>query len=576
MGALNVYVNNKNTVVPKRVRKRKSRKSTRPESAVLKGEAVTAEIYKKPPTEDELEVQDREGMHTMFLVEEVVVKGASQALPALVFHDNGSNVTMIRRQLAEKLGLAGIKVKQKLVRSGGDVMDWETTAYKVPILGTDGKVVVLTAMGMEEISSDIKPTEVEAALKVFPQIKNINSIKRPSGAVDLLIGLNHMEVQPEEVERNQGLSLWKSKLGPRYLLGGTHPDIWLGSSSEVLMWTGALDICRSTSHASYKACHHTRVDQDPQSLSCRGIQGVVKFFEAEELGVGQPRRCDTCKNCVRCSYRAEYMTKVEAAELAAIEQNVVVDLANKRVSMRYPTKGDLSQFRDNQGQAIGCAVSLEKRLIRNKTRHLYNAEFKGYVERGVFKELTKHEMESWEGPVNYISHHGVPKPSPVTTALRLVSNSSLKNTQSGGISYNDFLFKGPNSLQPLLQVIADFHTFPNVVSWDFAKAYNTVYTFPEEMHMRRLVWRNAKDEPWRIFGIDRMHFGDRPAAAGLEVAKKKVAELGKQVDEQTADIITRGYVDDGLGGGPEYVVKKLIGAESFHSPEGDRLDQALS
>merc|ERR1711867_258098 len=358
-------------------------------------------------------------------------------------------------------------------------------------------------------------------------------------------------------------SLWKSKLGPRYLLGGTHPDIWLGSSSEVLMWTGALDICRSTSHASYKVCHHTLVDQEPQSLSCRGIQGVANFFKAEELGVGQPRRCDTCKHCVRCSYRAEYMTKVEAAKLAMLEQNVTVDLANKRVSMRYPTKGDLSQFREYQGQAIGCAASLERRLIWNKTRHLYNTEFKGYVERGVFKELTKHKMESWEGPVNYIYHHGVPKPSSVTTALRLVSNSSLKNTQSGGISYNDFLVKGPNSLQPLLQVIADFRTLPNVVSWDYAKAYNTVYTFPEEMHMRRLVWRYAEDEPWRIFGIDRMHFGDRPAATGLEVAKKKVAELGKQVDEQTADIITRGYVDDGFGGGPEYVVQKLIGVESF-------------
>ena len=36
-------------------------------------------------------------------------------MPALAFHDNGSNVTMIRRELAEKLGLAGSKVKQKLV-----------------------------------------------------------------------------------------------------------------------------------------------------------------------------------------------------------------------------------------------------------------------------------------------------------------------------------------------------------------------------------------------------------------------------------------------------------------------------
>ena len=146
------------------------------------------------------------------------------------------------------------------------------------------------------------------------------------------------------------------------------------------------------------------------------------------------------------------MTRKEAAELAMIEQNMTLDPSNNNVKIRYPAKGDLSQLRDNRGQAIGCAASLEKKLSKDKTRELYNDEFQGYVDRGVFKELSKDEMEAWDGPVNYISHHGVPKPSSVTTALRVVSNSSLKNDQSGGLSYNDLLVKGPNSLQPLLQV----------------------------------------------------------------------------------------------------------------------------
>ena len=162
-----------------------------------------------------------------------------------------------------------------------------------------------------------------------------------------------------------------------------------------------------------------------------------------------------------------------------IEQNVTVDPIKQCVSIRYPTKGDLSQFKDNQGQARACAESLERRLIKNNTIEGYNIEFEGYVERGVFKELSKDEMENWTGPVNYISHHGVPKPSSVSTALRVVSNSSLKNTQSGGVSYNDLLVKGPNSLQPLLQVIGDFRTLLNVVTWDYAKAYNTVLTYSE-------------------------------------------------------------------------------------------------
>ena len=112
------------------------------------------------------------------------VESDSKTMVALAFHDSGSNVTMIRNELAKKPGLTGCEVKQKLVRSGGDVMDWKTTSYKVPLLNSDGKVIILTAMGMDEISSVIKPAKVDPALKVFPQIPDLQSIRRPSGLID--------------------------------------------------------------------------------------------------------------------------------------------------------------------------------------------------------------------------------------------------------------------------------------------------------------------------------------------------------------------------------------------------------
>ena len=49
--------------------------------------------------------------------------------------------------------------------------------------------------------------------------------------------------------------------------------------------------------------------------------------------------------------------------------------------------------------------------------------------------------------------------------------------------------------------------------------------------MCRLVWRDSEDEPWKTYRINRMHFRDRQAAAGLEVAKKKVAKL-RSVDSR--------------------------------------------
>merc|ERR1711872_1038689 len=124
----------------------------------------------------------------MFLVQKIPLQGFSTEEEALVFFDKGSNVSMIRDEMTNKLRLEGLPVKQKLVRSGAYVMDWNTKAYKVPLIRKDGSRRVITAMGVPEISSEIEPADVRAAMDVFPQIPSLASIKRPSGKVDLLIG----------------------------------------------------------------------------------------------------------------------------------------------------------------------------------------------------------------------------------------------------------------------------------------------------------------------------------------------------------------------------------------------------
>ena len=83
-------------------------------------------------------------------------------------------------------------------------------------------------------------------------------------------------------------------------------------------------------------------------------------------------------------------------------------------------------------------------------------------------------MASWGGPVIYISHHGVAKPGSLTTALRVVSNSSLDNNNLG-LSYNNLLPKGPNALIPLFQALVPWRSYQHTVDSDLTKAYNTVW-----------------------------------------------------------------------------------------------------
>ena len=105
---------------------------------------------------------------------------------------------------------------------------------------------------------------------------------------------------------------------------------------------------------------------------------------------------------------------------------------------------------DNRGQAMALLLKLEKRLERDpKAASEYRKEFKDYTARVVFRELSEVEMEEYDGPVRYVSHHEVYKPDSVSTAVRIVTNTSLRYR---GVSVNDNLMKGPNSLNSLFTV----------------------------------------------------------------------------------------------------------------------------
>ena len=129
------------------------------------------------------------------------------------------------------------------------------------------------------------------------------------------------------------------------------------------------------------------------------------------------------------------------------------------------------------------------------------------------------------------------------------------------------------SLVPLLQALITWRIYPHVAIWDYEKCYNSVYTAEKDMHVRRFVWRLDGDEEWRVYGINRMHFGDRCAAVGLEVAKGLIAEAGRNIDSEAVDMILRGYVDDGFGGGTEADVERITGEVSVESQDPTKSEE---
>ena len=129
-----------------------------------------------------------------------------------------------------------------------------------------------------------------------------------------------------------------------------------------------------------------------------------------------------------------------------------VNQEERRVYFRYPLLKLPDCLTDNRKQAIGIARRTEARLDKKGQMEDYNLALQDFLNRGIMREIPGEEMTKWSEPINYIAHQEAIKTKSATTKLRVVSNSSLSNNNSGW-SYNSILPKGPNSLVPLLAAV---------------------------------------------------------------------------------------------------------------------------
>ena len=115
-----------------------------------------------------------------------------------------------------------------------------------------------------------------------------------------------------------------------------------------------------------------------------------------------------------------------------------------------------------------------------------------------------------------------------------------------GLSPNDVRVKGPNTLNYMFGILLRFRVYKYALIGDIKKMYTNIRTTEAEKHMRRVLWRfTDTDKEFQTFGVDRVMFGDKPAAAVTSVAIRETATTYKDINEEAAQkIIDDTYVDD--------------------------------
>ena len=462
--------------------------------------------------------------------------------------DNCAECCLITKSAAKRLKLVGEPLNITVTTVAGE-KTIESYAYTITFVDNDGKEHKVTIHEVEFISDALSKLSLLNVKDLFGV--DVQSIwdridNRPCGDIDVLLGENVSGLHPNDWVIQGNLRVKTSIFGSGYVLSGSHPSI----KHQQIKWNENVAHIRSCSAKGSQF-----------GINKISIKPMQEYFAQDALGVSPPRRCGNCMNCDDCGYRSHKLSHKELYEYLEIESRVhyVEDSQCFRVS--YPFSEDPAILPNNKNQVIRIAERLERQLMKNGRLSNFNSEFDRMLSRGTLVELSQEEIDMWEGPVHYISLQHVQNDESPTTPDRIVGNSSLSDKR--GISLNSITMKGPNTLSDQWDILCKWRSREVGFCTDISKAYHSLQTGEVEKHVRRVVWRyGVQGSPWKIFGFCTVSFGDRPAAAILEIALKKVASIHRNIDPEACERILKDrYVDDVASGGSPAQVSRLVGSE---------------
>ena len=281
---------------------------------------------------------------TVLPVAIAIIKGKGELREEVnVFFDSGAQVSMIRCDLAESLGLEGKRIRIVLTKVGGTEEELDTMLYKMTLYNKNNfPVQAINAIGIPQISDDVTNIDVDLISKKFrvPAEK----LRRKPGPIDILVGINYPKLHVGETTIKDGLVLREGPLG--YVVFGMKEGHCDENSKQVMFVRVANPV------------------------------DITDIWKTESMGV----------NAQPCTCRADEMSKEERKELTIIEQSC--KLQGNRWEMSYPWKQDARLLPNNYDQVLKKLETTERRL-RNNMQHAesYDKQIKEMERVGFRKKV---------------------------------------------------------------------------------------------------------------------------------------------------------------------------------------------
>ncbi|XP_075158173.1 uncharacterized protein LOC142231450 [Haematobia irritans] len=364
------------------------------------------------------------------------------------FLDDGSNATLLQRDICDQLGLEG-EAKNLCLK-------WTSETSRVE---EDSLQVDVFISGCKEMSKKYELSNVRTVknlslpmqnvlkqdLESYPYLRNIPITTYSNASPKILIGLNNSYVcnslKTIEGNRNEP-SVTKTRLG--WVIHG---------GNEVSME-------KTVGFHNKEYCH---CDDEIEKLQ----RVVSEYMSLENVG---------------CKY--ELVSEEEKRAIQILEKNT--HLVGRKFETDLLWKENIPVVPDSFSMAMKRLQCLEKKASLEHIQ-IITQQIDDLVKKGYARKVGKTEV--LEGVTWYLPIFTVTNPNK-PGKIRLVWDAAAKVNNT---SLNSMLLKGPDLVTPLLTVLHGFRIGKIAISGDIKEMFHQVLIRKEDQGAQRFLWRNAEN-----------------------------------------------------------------------------------
>ncbi|KAH8339623.1 hypothetical protein KR067_011866 [Drosophila pandora] len=430
-----------------------------------------------------------------FRIIPVKLRNGGRMIEIYAFLDEGSSVTLVDASVFQRLGIQGQAAPMSLQWTAETTrIESESVKASVQIseINSDRFYWLNNVQTVQNLALPKQTVEVKELRSRFQHLRDL-PLESYSAQPTLLIGSNNWKLAvPRRIREGK----WNEPIASKCMLG----------------WT----IQGSTNPQRSIVMHHC--DCDWQELH----DDIKDQYSLETL---VPRKL----------YSAEDKLAVKILEETCQEKSGEYEVG-------FPWRGGIDKLPESRGNALKRLTCIKKKVSQEPDMYeKIDAQVRNLLDKGYAVKLSKEETcrensRTWYLPIFIARNPNKP------SKLRLVWDAAAK---SHGCALNDYLLRGPDCLNPLIEVLLAFRVNKIVICGDIAEMFHRINIREEDMHAQRFLWYDRSSDKVETYVMRAMTFGISCAPFIAHFVRDKNAEVHQEDFPLALNAIQKAhYVDD--------------------------------